>query len=46
MEKLRLSIIAAATAFVCLIAGPVLAFNVDGRVTSDDNYTTVYNMDF
>ncbi len=46
MEKLRLSFIAAATAFLCLVAGPVSAFNVDGRVTSDDNYTTVYNMDF
>ena len=46
MDNLRLSFIAAVTAFVCLIAGPVSAFNVDGRVTSDDNYTTVYNMDF
>lgn len=46
MKFKQLSIVAAVTAFLGLGAVPASAFTVDGVVSSDDNYTTVYAMDF
>lgn len=46
MKFRKLSIVAAASAFLWVGAAPATAFTVDGRLSDDDNYTTVYDMDF
>lgn len=46
MDFRQLRMFAVAAVLLCVGAAPAVAFNVDGRLTSDDNYTTVYNMDF
>ena len=46
MDFRQLRMFAVAAVLLCVGAAPAGAFNVDGRLTSDANYTTVYNMDF